>query len=141
MKSPAEWFSLLPDPYRGAATKYAQERGVTRKFRNFKLALLFSFRWARTAEGYGFWRDVYEEPDKFLITPKSIQPKKLKIGDSVVLEKFADNKWQPWRAGDVWNVAENLVEVKIKKKWFWETERIWVRATGGEYKINLIETC
>lgn len=60
----AEWLSTLPEPYRMKALNNAERLDVLGVKVESLAAALCAFPWELTAEGYYFWKDVYDKVQK-----------------------------------------------------------------------------
>lgn len=67
MKTAKEWFLTLPEPYGQmaieATEKQDKDKGkpfLNREIRYLEDALLYSFEWGRSDQGYDFWDGIYD---------------------------------------------------------------------------------
>jgi len=60
MKTNAEWYSELPEPYRLKAYNNAERVDALGKQASSLSSALFAFPWESTPEGLDYWRDVLD---------------------------------------------------------------------------------
>ncbi len=60
MKTNAEWYRLLPDPYRMQAMDNAERDDMLGREASSLPASLFAFPWKTSRQGYKYWKSVYD---------------------------------------------------------------------------------
>ena len=60
MKTNAQWYMQMPDPYRMQALNNAESLDVLGFEISSLPAALFAFPWEITPEGYAYWQEVFE---------------------------------------------------------------------------------
>lgn len=59
-KKNAEWYFILPEPFRMQAIENAEHVDMLGKEASSLAASLFAFPWESTKEGHDYWKSVYE---------------------------------------------------------------------------------
>jgi len=150
MKTASEWFERLPKFVAKNAIAYLRRRPELKgkEFDSFKEALKAGFDWRATKEGEEFWQDIYNEPDKFIMSEsKKIETAKFWTGQSVLVSKktfhFENAKnqyiyyFEPWKEGEIRVITEDAICVRVPR--FWGKQDIWIPLGNEQWKITPIQ--
>lgn len=60
MKTNAEWYRLLPEPFRMQATNNAEREDMLGKEASSLSSALYAFPWETSRQGFKYWKSLHD---------------------------------------------------------------------------------